>query len=321
MTRKADPNDTAALAADLRQRIEDANYRYHVLDEPAIADLEYDRMMRELQAIEAAHPELATPDSPTQRVGAAPLGAFAPVRHRIPMLSLANAFTADEVRDFVRRIEQRLEVPDPVFSVEPKFDGLAISLRYENGVLVRGATRGDGETGEDVTPNLRTIKAIPLRLKGKGWPDVLEVRGEVYMPRAAFEKYNEAARESGGKVLVNPRNGAAGSVRMKDPAETAKRPLAFYAYAVGVVEGRTLPGSHSKTLAKFREWGLPVSALITWAGVSDAFADSINAAVPATSGDEKLVPSEASLPPLVYLAPAAPDTGVVAPVLLVVRIG
>ncbi len=194
----------------------------HVLDEPAIADIEYDRMMRELQAIEAAHPELATPDSPTQRVGAVPLGSFAPVRHQIPMLSLANAFTADEVRDFVRRIEQRLEVVDPVFSVEPKFDGLAISLRYENGVLVRGATRGDGETGEDVTPNLRTIKAIPLRLLGKGWPDVLEVRGEVYMPRAAFEKYNEAARESGGKVLVNPRNGAAGSVRMKDPAETAK---------------------------------------------------------------------------------------------------
>jgi len=186
------------------------------------------------------------------------------------MLSLANAFTADEVRDFVRRIEQRLEVAAPVFSVEPKFDGLAISLRYENGVLVRGATRGDGETGEDVTPNLRTIRAIPLRLKAKGWPDVLEVRGEVYMPRAAFEKYNAAAREHGGKVLVNPRNGAAGSVRMKDPAETAKRPLAFYAYAVGVVEGGALPASHSKTLAKFREWGLPVSPLIDVATGADA---------------------------------------------------
>src|SRR6185312_12743148 len=263
MTRKnAESTSIAARAADLRKSIDDANYRYHVHDEPDIADIEYDKLMRELQEIEVAHPELATPDSPTQRVGAVPQGTFAEVQHQILMLSLANAFTEDEVRDFVRRIEQRLERNDPVFSVEPKFDGLAISLRYEDGVLVTGATRGDGATGEDVTPNLRTIKAIPLRLHGKGWPRVLEVRGEVYMPRAAFEKYNEAARESGGKVLVNPRNGAAGSVRMKDPAETAKRPLAFYAYAVGIVEGGALPASHSKTLAKFREWGLPVSALI-----------------------------------------------------------
>ncbi|HKE46604.1 MAG TPA: NAD-dependent DNA ligase LigA, partial [Rhodanobacteraceae bacterium] len=234
--KKADPK-TAARAAELRTRIEDANYRYHVLDEPTIADIEYDKMMRELIDIEAAHPDLATPDSPTQRVGATPQGAFAEVKHEIPMLSLANAFTQDEVRDFERRIEQRLERKDPRFSVEPKFDGLAISLRYENGILVRGATRGDGDTGEDVTANLRTIKAIPLKLHGSGWPRVLEVRGEVYMPRAAFEKYNAQARERGGKVLVNPRNGAAGSVRMKDPSETARRPLAFYAYAVGVVEG------------------------------------------------------------------------------------
>ena len=270
MTRKADPNDPAVRAAELRQRIEEANYRYHVLDEPAIADIEYDRMMRDLQAIEAEHPELATPDSPTQRVGAVPQGSFAAVRHQIPMLSLANAFTADEVRDFVRRIEQRLDRKDPAFSVEPKFDGLAISLRYENGVLARGATRGDGETGEDVTANLRTIKSIPLRLIGEGWPRVLEVRGEVYMPRAAFEKYNAEARERGGKVLVNPRNGAAGSVRMKDPAETAKRPLAFYAYALGVVEGGTLPATHSKTLAAFKKWGLPVSPLIDTAKGADA---------------------------------------------------
>lgn len=262
MSRKADSNDLAARAAALRQRIDAANYRYHVLDEPDIADIEYDKLMRELQEIEAAHPELATPDSPTRRVGAVPQGTFAEVRHQIPMLSLANAFTADEVRDFVRRIEQRLERDDPVFSVEPKFDGLAISLRYENGVLVRGATRGDGATGEDVTANLRTIKAIPLRLHGKGWPPVVEVRGEVYMPRAAFDRYNAAARENGGKVLVNPRNGAAGSVRMKDPSETAKRPLAFYAYALGAVEGGSLPPTHSKTLAEFRTWGLPVSNLI-----------------------------------------------------------
>jgi DNA ligase (NAD+) len=252
----------AARAAELRRRIDDANYRYHVLDEPDIADIEYDKLMRELQEIEAAHPELATPDSPTQRVGAAPQGSFAEVRHEIPMLSLANAFTEDEVRDFVRRIEQRLDIAEPVFSVEPKFDGLAISLRYENGVLVTGATRGDGTTGEDVTANLRTIKAIPLRLHGSGWPRVVEVRGEVYMPRAAFEKYNAKAREQGGKVLVNPRNGAAGSVRMKDPAETARRPLAFYAYALGVVEGGSLPPTHSKMLAEFRKWGLPVSNLI-----------------------------------------------------------
>ncbi|HJT98809.1 MAG TPA: NAD-dependent DNA ligase LigA [Rhodanobacteraceae bacterium] len=270
MTRKpADSRDFAARAAELRLRIEEANYRYHVLDEPEIADIEYDRLMRELQEIEAAHPELATPDSPTQRIGAAPSGAFAPVRHQIPMLSLANAFTADEVRDFERRIEQKLERGNPVFSVEPKFDGLAISLRYEDGVLVRGATRGDGETGEDVTSNLRTIRAIPLRLAGKDWPRVLEVRGEVYMPRAAFEKYNAAARESGGKVLVNPRNGAAGSVRMKDPSETAKRPLAFYAYAVGLVEDGALPATHSKTLAAFKAWGLPVSPLIDTARGAD----------------------------------------------------
>jgi DNA ligase (NAD+) len=244
-----------------------------VLDEPEIADIEYDRMLRALQEIETAHPELATPDSPTQRVGAVPEGAFAPVRHQIPMLSLANAFTEDEVRDFVRRIEQKLERQDPMFSVEPKFDGLAISLRYEDGLLVRGATRGDGETGEDVTANLRTIKAIPLRLIGSGWPRVLEVRGEVYMPRAAFEKYNAKAREEGGKVLVNPRNGAAGSVRMKDPSETAKRPLAFYAYALGVVDGGALPAAHSKTLASFRKWGLPVSTLVDVARGADGCLD------------------------------------------------
>src|SRR5689334_12853109 len=257
-------------AQALRSQLADANYRYHVLDEPTITDAEYDRLMRELEALEAEHPELRTPDSPTQRVGAAPSREFAEVRHGIPMLSLANAFSEEEVGDFVRRIRERLGDNNLEFSVEPKFDGLAISLRYENGILVRGATRGDGETGEDVTANLRTIKAIPLRLHGSGWPRVLEVRGEVYMPRAAFEKYNEAARARGGKVLVNPRNGAAGSVRMKDPAETAKRPLAFYAYAVGAVEGGTLPATHSATLAAFKKWGLPVSGLIDTARGADA---------------------------------------------------
>jgi DNA ligase (NAD+) len=261
---KADPTHRAA---ELRKRIDDANYRYHVLDEPDIADVEYDRLMRELEAIEAEYPALATPDSPTQRVGAAPSGAFAKVRHEIPMLSLGNAFSDDEVDDFVRRIEERLEVTDPLFSVEPKFDGLAISLRYESGVFVRGATRGDGEEGEDVSPNLRTIKAIPLRLRGDGWPAVLEVRGEVYMPRAGFEAWNEKARASDGaiKALVNPRNAAAGSLRQLDPRVTAQRPLSFYAYALGVVEGGDLPRSHSAMLRTLRSWGFPVSELASTA--------------------------------------------------------
>ncbi|MCR6662190.1 MAG: NAD-dependent DNA ligase LigA [Luteimonas sp.] len=251
----------AARIAELRQQLEDANYRYHVLDEPNIPDAEYDRLLRELDELEAAHPELVTPDSPTQRVGNAPSGKFAEVRHAIPMLSLGNAFSDEEVHDFVRRIAEKLQRPALKFSAEPKLDGLAISLRYEHGAFVQGATRGDGASGEDVTANLRTVKAIPLRLRGEGWPEVLEVRGEVYMPRADFERYNEHARLQGGKVLANPRNGAAGSLRQLDPRITAQRPLAFYAYGTGLVEGGALPDSHSATLAKLREWGFPVSAL------------------------------------------------------------
>jgi DNA ligase (NAD+) len=252
--------DPAARIAELRRLIEDANHRYHVLDDPLIPDAEYDRLMRELEALEAAHPQFADPTSPTQRVGNAPSSAFAEVRHAIPMLSLGNAFTDEEVADFVRRIEERLERSAPAFSVEPKLDGLAISLRYERGVFVRGATRGDGATGEDVTANLRTVKAIPLHLRGDIRPDVLEVRGEVYMPLAAFKAYNARALKDGGKVLANPRNGAAGSLRQLDPRITAQRPLAFYAYAVGVVEGFDLPATHSATLQRLREWGFPVSA-------------------------------------------------------------
>ncbi|MET0755978.1 MAG: NAD-dependent DNA ligase LigA [Pseudoxanthomonas sp.] len=250
----------ATRAAKLRQQLDDASHRYHVLDEPNIPDAEYDRLLRELDELEAAHPELATPDSPTQRVGNAPSAKFAEVRHAIPMLSLGNAFSETEVRDFVRRIEEKLERPVLAFSAEPKLDGLAISLRYEDGLFVQGATRGDGASGEDVTPNLRTVKAIPLRLRGKGWPAVLEVRGEVYMPRAAFETYNEQARLHGGKVLANPRNGAAGSLRQLDPRLTAQRPLSFFAYGTGLVEGGTLPDTHSATLERLREWGFPVSA-------------------------------------------------------------
>ncbi|MEO5623265.1 MAG: NAD-dependent DNA ligase LigA [Dokdonella sp.] len=262
MTQRASNDQLAARVADLRARIGNANQRYHVLDDPDIADAEYDKLLRELAELEVANPQLLTPDSPTQRVGAAPSGAFATVGHEIPMLSLGNAFTEDDVQTFVRRVEQRLGISQPRFSVEPKFDGLAISLRYEGGVFVRGATRGDGETGEDVTRNLRTIKSIPLRLHGKGWPRVLEVRGEVYMPRAVFEAWNDRARRHGDKVLANPRNGAAGSLRQLDSRITAKRPLSFYAYALGVVEGGKLPITHSATLDKFSEWGIPVSGLV-----------------------------------------------------------
>lgn len=271
----------ATRIAELRRQLEDANYRYHVLDEPNIPDAEYDRLLRELDELEVAHPQLLTADSPTQRVGNAPSAKFAEVRHAIPMLSLGNAFSDEEVHDFVRRIADKLKRPTLRFSAEPKLDGLAISLRYEKGHFVQGATRGDGATGEDVTVNLRTVKAIPLRLRsgmagmGKGEsgaaqnadeaaspiPEVLEVRGEVYMPRADFEKYNEQARLHGGKVLANPRNGAAGSLRQLDPRITAQRPLAFFAYGTGLVEGAVLPDSHSATLAQLRQWGFPVSGL------------------------------------------------------------
>ncbi|MGH8042223.1 MAG: NAD-dependent DNA ligase LigA [Rudaea sp.] len=262
---KSDAN--ADRAAELRAQIADANYRYHVLDEPNIPDAEYDALLRELETLETAHSQLRTPDSPTLRVGAAPAREFAPVHHAIPMLSLANAFDDTEVTEFAGRIAKRIGNADMEFSVEPKFDGLAISLRYEDGVFVCGATRGDGETGEDVTANLRTIKSIPLRLRGTGWPRVLEVRGEVYMPRAGFEKYNDTARTSGGKIkpLVNPRNAAAGSLRQLDPRITARRPLAFYAYAVGVVEGFALPATHSAMMRALRDWGFPVSTLATTA--------------------------------------------------------
>lgn len=267
------PTDLAKRAARLRAQIDDANYRYYVLDNPTISDPEYDRLLRELQALEAEHPELVTPDSPTQRVGARPSGEFAEVRHAIPMLSLNNAFSDEEAADFVRRIEAALGVETPEFSVEPKLDGLAISLRYEDGVFAQGATRGDGSVGEDVTPNLRTVKAIPLHLRGDGWPRVLEVRGEVYMPKAAFEAYNVAALKRGDKTLANPRNGAAGSLRQLDPRVTASRPLAFFAYGVGAVEGAHLPRTHSATLALLREWGFPVSPLVAKAKGLDGLLD------------------------------------------------
>ncbi|CAD0335836.1 NAD-dependent DNA ligase LigA [Xanthomonas hortorum] len=254
--------DPAQRIDALRHRLEDANYRYHVLDEPQMADFDYDRLMRELEALEAAHPQLASADSPTQRVGHLAASRFAEVRHALPMLSLGNAFSDEEVAEFVRRISERLELTHPLFSAEPKLDGLAISLRYENGEFVQGATRGDGATGEDVSANLRTVKAIPLRLRGEGWPQILEVRGEVYMPRAAFETYNAQMRLHGGKVLANPRNGAAGSLRQLDARITAQRPLSFYAYGIGEVSEGALPQTHSAILAQLRQWGFPVSSLV-----------------------------------------------------------
>ncbi|TAM98743.1 MAG: NAD-dependent DNA ligase LigA, partial [Rhodanobacteraceae bacterium] len=268
-SRTSKSGTAAHQAAELRRAIDDANYRYYVLDDPAIPDAEYDRLLRELEALEASHPELAAPDSPTRRVGARPASGFAEVRHAIPMLSLSNAFSDPdppdgvdpdhEVRDFVRRVEQGLGFKDPEFAVEPKFDGLAISLRYEDGMFVQGATRGDGTTGEDVTANLRTVKAIPLRLRGAGWPRVLEVRGEVYMPKAGFNAYNARMLREGGKPLANPRNGAAGSLRQLDPRVTASRPLAFYAYAVNLPPDpdAVIADRHSTAMAKLRGWGFP----------------------------------------------------------------
>ncbi len=247
--------------AQLRQEIRAHDYRYHVLDAPTIPDAEYDKLFHELRRLEQQYPELLTPDSPTQRVGAAPVeGDFPAITHALPMLSLANAFSDDGVQEFVARIEEMLGHGDIEFSVEPKLDGLAINLRYEHGRLVHAATRGDGVTGEDVSHSVRTIKAVPLALNaGVGWPDVLEVRGEVYMPRAGFEAFNRRARDRGEKELVNPRNAAAGSVRQKDPRLAAMRPLAFYAYGLGEVSGGALADTHSGLLARLREFGLPVS--------------------------------------------------------------
>lgn len=251
----------AERAEALRRQIDEAGKAYHERDEQLIPDAEYDRLVRELEALELAHPELAQADSPTRRVGGKASSRFAEVRHAVPMLSLGNAFSDEEVQDFVRRIGERLRRDALYFSAEPKLDGLAISLRYEHGRFVQGATRGDGATGEDVSANLRQIAVIPQVLAGEGWPEVLEVRGEVYMARADFEAYNAQARLHDGKVLANPRNAAAGSLRQLDPKMSARRKLSFYAYGTGEVQGGELPPTHSATLAQLRAWGFPVSDL------------------------------------------------------------
>jgi DNA ligase (NAD+) len=256
------PPDALARVESLRQQLALHNYRYYVLDDPLISDAEWDQMLRELIDLEHHYPELISADSPTQRVGATPSDEFASARHRVPMLSLDNAFSDEEVRAFDRRVRERLELADTApavrYSAEPKLDGLAVSVIYEKGQLVRAATRGDGTVGEDVTANIRTIRAVPLRLNGHA-PALIEARGEVFMPRAGFEQLNRQAAERGEKVFANPRNAAAGSLRQLDPRVTAKRPLEIFFYALGSVEGMTFPVSHSETLSALKELGLRVS--------------------------------------------------------------
>lgn len=252
--------DAADRMEQLRQIITEHNHRYYVLDDPQVPDAEYDRLFRELQELEASHPDLVTPDSPTRRVGANAETSFEEVVHRIPMLSLDNAFSDDELRDFDRRIRERLKTDDPIeYVCEPKLDGLAVSLHYEQGILTRAATRGDGYSGEDITANIRTIPSVPLKLRGEGFPDLVEVRGEVYMPRAGFEKLNRSLANKGEKTFVNPRNAAAGSLRQKKPSVTARRPLEMCAYSVALTEESLLPESHWDSLQQVREWGFRIN--------------------------------------------------------------
>lgn len=253
-------NDIKSQIAALRNQLERYNEEYYLADAPTVPDAEYDRVMRELIALERAHPSLLDPNSPSQKVGGAPVSAFPAVEHELPMLSLDNVFSDDELTSFEKRIMSRLEQTEAItFCCEPKLDGLAVSLLYENGLLVRGATRGDGTTGEGITENVRTIKAIPLRLKGSDIPARLEVRGEVFMPLAGFKAMNEAALANGDKVFANPRNAAAGSLRQLDSRITAQRPLSFYCYGVGLVTGEPLGDSHFAVLERLKGWGLPVS--------------------------------------------------------------
>ena len=244
----------------LRDQLHHHSYQYYVLDAPEIPDVEYDRLFRELQEIEAQHPEWLTPDSPSQRVGAEPLPSFNQVRHETPMLSLDNVFSEQELLDFDRRVKSRLDdAATLTYACEPKLDGIAVSLLYVDGILVRGATRGDGRVGEDITQNVRTIASIPLRLRGEDWPEELEVRGEIYMPRAGFERINALGRETDGKIFVNPRNAAAGSLRQLDSRITAKRPLEMSCYGIALQEGEALFETHSEGLQRLRDWGFLVS--------------------------------------------------------------
>ena len=257
------PSPAVAQEIDsLRERLDSWNYQYYVLDQPTVPDAEYDRCLRRLVELEREYPALLRPDSPTQRVGAAPLERFRQVTHEVPMLSLDNAFNAQDMLDFNRRLQDRLGEGEAAleFACEPKLDGIAVSLLYRGGVLERAATRGDGSTGEDITHNVRTIPSVPLRLRGEGYPQVLEVRGEIYLPRAGFEQINARARAQGEKMFVNPRNAAAGSLRQLDARITATRPLEMCCYGVGLVSGGDLPAQHSAVLARLQQWGLRINA-------------------------------------------------------------
>ncbi|GAB5479017.1 MAG: NAD-dependent DNA ligase LigA [Marinobacter nauticus] len=261
----------------LRATLEDHNYYYYVQDDPRIPDAEYDRLFRELQKLEAEHPELATEDSPTRRVGSSVETSFEEVTHRLPMLSLDNAFSEDELRDFDRRVRDRLGEDGAIeYVCEPKLDGLAVSLHYENGTLTRAATRGDGYTGEDITANIRTIPSVPLKLRGSGYPDLVEVRGEVYMPRAGFEKLNERLAEQGEKTFVNPRNAAAGSLRQKKSTVTARRPLELCAYSMAVTDESVLPETHWDSLQLVRDWGFRINPEMRKAEGVEACLDAYN---------------------------------------------
>jgi DNA ligase (NAD+) len=258
------PESKAAASKELeelRQRLAEHNHHYYVLNDPLVPDSEYDRLMKRLLKLEAEYPELVTDTSPSQRVGAAPLSAFQSVSHEVPMLSLGNVFNETELQDFDRRVRDRLGSWEIIeYACEPKLDGVAVSLLYRDGHLVRGATRGDGSKGEDITQNVRTIPSIPLQLLGHDYPAVLEVRGEITMPREGFEAFNRNALAKGEKPFVNPRNAAAGSLRQLDSKITANRPLAFYCYGVGWTEGDVLPDTHSAVMDCLRQWGLPINS-------------------------------------------------------------
>jgi DNA ligase (NAD+) len=268
--------------ASLREQLDAWNHQYYVLDTPTVPDAEYDRCMQRLLQLEQQNPQAWRADSPSQRVGGQPLQQFRQVAHEMPMLSLENAFSTDDMHQFNRRLLDRLgEAAGPLeFACEPKLDGIAVSLLYRDGVLERGATRGDGTTGEDITHNVRTIRSIPLRLRGAGFPALLEVRGEIYMPKAGFEQLNSRARERGEKTFVNPRNAAAGSLRQLDARITAERPLEMCCYSVGLVEGGQLPDRHAAVLARLRDWGFrinPESAVVHGVDACDAYFDAMAA--------------------------------------------
>src|ERR1700761_2565187 len=247
----------AERAAWLRAELERANYAYYVLDQPDLPDAEYDKLFKALQQIESEHPDLITPDSPTQRVGGEVASGFQPVVHDMPMLSLNNGFSDEDIAAFDKRVSDALHQSPVSYACELKFDGLAISLRYVDGKFTQAATRGDGATGEDVTENVRTIRSIPLTLKGKHVPKQIDVRGEVLMFKRDFDKINQRQRDAGQREFANPRNAAAGSLRQLDPKMTAQRPLSFFAYGIGVLDGIEMPATHSALLDWYSELGLP----------------------------------------------------------------